>query len=42
MMLRAEQTPDSDTLKSKGDGYNLAGWYLDVLSKFKDKLLAET
>ena len=30
MMLRAEQTPDSDTLKSKGDGYNLADWYLDV------------
>ena len=42
MMLRAEQTPDSDTLKSKGDGYNLADWYLDVLNKFKDKLLAIT
>ena len=33
MMLRAEQTPDSDTLKSKGDGYNLADWYLDVLKQ---------
>ena len=32
----------SDTLKSKGDGYNLADWYLDVLNKFKDKLLAIT
>ena len=42
MMLRDGQTPDSDTLESKGDGHNLVDWYLDVLSKFKDKLLAIT
>ena len=49
MMLRAEQTPDSDTLKSKGDGYNLADWAITCYvvadawfskSTFINKLLA--
>ena len=42
MMLRAEQTPDSGTLKNKGDDYSLADWYLDVLRKYLDRLLAIT
>ena len=42
MMLRAEQTPDSETLKNKGEDYNLVDWYLDVLRKHKDRLLAIT
>ena len=42
MMLRAEQTPDSEALKSKGDDYNLVDRYLDVLRKHKDRLLAIT
>ena len=42
MMLRAEQTPDSGTLKNKGDDYNLVDWYLDVLRKYLDRLLAIT
>ena len=42
MMLRAEQPPDSETLKNKGEDYNLVDWYLDVLRKHKDRLLAIT
>lgn len=42
MMLRAEQTPDSRTLKDKGDEYNLVDWYLDVLQKHRDRLIAIT
>lgn len=42
MMLRAEQTPDSETLKNKADGYNLVDWYLDVLRKHRERLLAIT
>lgn len=42
MMLRAEQTPDCETLKNKADGYNLVDWYLDVLRKHRERLLAIT
>ena len=42
MMLRAEQTPDAETLKNKADGYNLVDWYLDVLRKHRERLLAIT
>ena len=42
MMLRAEQTPDSQTLKNKGDDYSLVDWYLDVLRKHRDRLMAIT
>ena len=42
MMLRAEQTPDSETLKNKGDEYYLVDWYLDVLRKHRDRLIAIT
>ena len=42
VMLRAEQTPDKDTITSKGEDYSLANWYLDVLRKHRDKLLAVT
>lgn len=39
MMLRAEQTPDKAYLEKQGEEYNLVDWYLDVLRKYKDKLL---
>ena len=42
MMLRAEQTPDNETLTNKADGYNLVDWYLDVLRKHRERLLAIT
>ncbi len=42
MMLRAEQTPDNETLRNKADGYNLVDWYLDVLRKHRERLLAIT
>lgn len=42
MMLRAEQTPDNETLKNKANGYNLVDWYLDVLRKHRERLLAIT
>ena len=42
MMLRAEQTPDNETLKNKADGYSLVDWYLDVLRKHRERLLAIT
>lgn len=42
MMLRAEQTPNKAAMLEKGDGYNLVDWYLDVLRKYKDKLLEIT
>lgn len=43
MMLRAEQTPDSETLQNKDkEGYNLVDWYLDVLKKHSERLLTIT
>ena len=39
MMLCAEQTPDKAYLEKQGEEYNLVDWYLDVLRKYKDKLL---
>ena len=42
MMLRAEQTPDKAYLEKQGEDYNLVDWYLDVLRKYKDKLLGIT
>ncbi len=42
MMLRAEQTPDKAYLEKQGEDYNLVDWYLDVLRKYKDKLLRIT
>lgn len=42
MMLRAEQTPDKAHLEKQGEDYNLVDWYLDVLHKYKDKLLGIT
>ncbi len=42
MMLRAEQTPDKGYLEKQGEGYNLVDWYLDVLRKYRDKLLGIT
>ena len=39
MMLRAEQTPDKAYMEKQGEDYNLVDWYLDVLRKYKDKLL---
>lgn len=39
MMLRAEQTPDKAYLEKQGEEYNLVDWYLDILRKYKDKLL---
>ena len=42
MMLRAEQTPDSRTLKDKGDEYSLVDRYLDVLRKHRGRLIAIT
>lgn len=43
MMLRAEQTPDSEILQNKEkEGYNLVDWYLDVLKKHSERLLAIT
>lgn len=41
-MLRAEQTPDNETLKNKADGYNLVDWYLDVQRKHRERLFAIT
>ncbi len=42
MMLRAEQTPDKSYLKKQGEDYNLVDWYLEVLRKYKNKLLGIT
>ena len=42
MMLRAEQTPDKAYLEKQGKDYNLVDWYLDVLRKYKDRLLGIT
>ncbi|MFR9251296.1 MAG: transposase [Alistipes shahii] len=42
MMLRAEQTPNKAYLEKQGEDYNLVDWYLDVLRKYKDKLLGIT
>lgn len=42
MMLRAEQTPDRAYLEKQGEDYNLVDWYLDVLRKYKGKLLGIT
>ena len=42
MMLRAEQTPDKAYMERQDEGYNLVDWYLDVLRKYKDKLLGIT
>ncbi|WP_257932632.1 transposase [Bacteroides muris (ex Fokt et al. 2023)] len=42
MMLRAEQTPSKAYLEKQGENYNLVDWYLDVLRKYKDKLLGIT
>lgn len=42
MMLRAEQTPDKTYLEKQGEDYNLVDWYLDVIRKYKDKLLGIT
>ena len=39
MMLCAEQTPDKAYLEKQGEEYNLVDWYLDVLRKYRDKLL---
>ena len=39
MMLCAEQTPDKAYLEKQGEEYNQVDWYLDVLRKYKDKLL---
>ena len=42
MTLRAEQTPDKGYLEKQGEDYSLVDWYLDVLRKYKDKLLRIT
>ncbi len=42
MTLRAEQTPDKAYLEKQGEDYSLVDWYLDVLRKYKDKLLGIT
>ena len=42
MTLRAEQTPDKAYLEKQGEDYSLVDWYLDVLRKYKDKLLRIT
>lgn len=42
MMLRAEQTPDKSSLAESGEDYNLVDWYLDVLRKYRDKLMSIT
>ena len=42
MMLRAEQTPNKAYLEKQGEDYNLVDRYLDVLRKYKDKLLGIT
>ena len=42
MMLRAEQTPDKAYMEKQGEDYNLVDWYLDVLRKYRDKLLGIT
>ena len=39
MMLRVEQTPDKAYLEKQVEEYNLVDWYLDILRKYKDKLL---
>ena len=36
----SEQTPDKVYLEKQGEDYNLVDWYLDVLRKYKDKLLS--
>lgn len=40
MMLRAEQTPDKAYMEKQREGYNLVDWYLDVLRRHRDRLLA--
>lgn len=42
MMLRAEQTPDKTVLQEKGEDYNLVDWYLDVLRRYRERLLGIT
>lgn len=42
MLLRAEQTPDNAYMEKKDGDYTLVDWYLDVLRKYKDKLLGIT
>lgn len=42
MMLRAVQTLDKTALQDKGEDYNLADWYLDVLREHRERLLAIT
>ena len=42
LMLRVEQTPNKAYLEKQGEDYNLVDWYLDVLRKYKDKLLGIT
>lgn len=40
MMLRAEQTPDKAYIEKQCEGYNLVDWYLDMLRRHLDRLLA--
>ena len=40
MMLRAEQTPDKSYMEQQRQGYNLVDWYLDVLRKYRESLIA--
>lgn len=42
MMLRAEQTPNKSAMFENGDDYSLVNWYLDVIQKHRDNLLAIT
>ena len=42
MMLRVEQTPNKAYLEKQGEDCNLLDRYLDVLRKYKDKLLGIT
>ena len=42
MMLCVEQTPNKAYLEKQVEDYNLVDWYLDVLRKYKDKLLGIT
>ena len=42
MMLRAEQTPDNESLKNAEEVSNLIEWYLKVLSKYSERLLSIT
>ena len=42
MMLRVEQTPNKAYLEKQGEDYNLVDCYLDVLRKYKEKLLGIT